>query len=232
MIRCLIIDDEPLAQKLLEDYIEKIPHLKLVGKFVNPLQAMPLLTKNKVDLVFLDIEMGSVSGMDVAELLSNGPRIIFTTAYSKYAVESYEKNALDYLMKPITFERFLAAVKKFEDDNGSKKPAKDEKDQSILFVKSGKEIIKLKYDDILFIEGMKDYVCMHTKSRKVIIHNSLKNLDENLPDNFIRAHNSWIVNLSFVEAVKDNRVTIGSKKITIGKKYRERFFNRINTSSL
>lgn len=165
-INCVIIDDEPLAQKLIKGYVEKLPFLNLLGTFVNPIQALPFLNSNNVDIIFLDIEMGEMSGLDLANTIGKSTKIIFTTAYSQHAVKSYELNALDYLVKPINFERFVIAVNKFFEKEKSAPKPEEKIEGHYIFLKTGSDIIKLEYDDIYFIEAMKDYVSFQTEAKK------------------------------------------------------------------
>jgi len=233
-IRCIIIEDEPFAQKLLQSYLEKIPYLELLATFTNPIEAYPLLHQQTVDLVFLDIEMPQLSGMQFLESLTHPPKIIFTTAYSQYAVESYEKNALDYLLKPITFERFMTAINKFpkktkDSDRtylplvSAAKPLKNEH----IFVKVDRQLIKLFYQDILYIESLRDYVQFYTLINRHIVYHSLKKLEQLLPNQFQRVHHSYIVNLDHLEQIQDNHIVLPNKKIPISKKYRDSVLNEI-----
>lgn len=231
-INCVIIDDEPLAQKLIKGYVEKLPFLNLLGTFVNPIQAIPFLNSNNVDIIFLDIEMGEMSGLDLANTIGKNTKIIFTTAYSQHAVKSYELNALDYLVKPINFERFVIAVNKFfEKEKVAVKP-EEKIEGHYIFLKTGSDIVKLDYDDIYFIEAMKDYVSFQTDAKKIIVHNSLKNLEETLPAQFCRVHNSYMVNLKKIIQIKDNHVYVKDIKIAISKKYRDNFLSIIKNKSL
>ncbi|OJJ19114.1 hypothetical protein BKI52_20065 [marine bacterium AO1-C] len=227
-IRCIIIEDEPFAQKLLQSYIEKIPYLELLATFTNPIESYPLLHQQTIDLVFLDIEMPQLSGMQFLESLAHPPKIIFTTAYSQYAVESYEKNALDYLLKPITFERFMAAVNKFPPSTEAPitmpqpssivaEPPKDEH----IFVKVDRQLIKLFYQEILYIESLRDYVQFYTLDQRHIVHHTLKKLAQLLPEQFHRVHHSYMVNLDHLEQIRDNHIILPNKEIPISKKYRD-----------
>jgi two-component system, LytTR family, response regulator len=228
MIRCLIVDDEPLAISLLENHIAQIPFLSLSGKCFHALETLDFLQKNTVDLVFLDINMPHLTGMQLKVLLPENQRVIFTTAYSEYAVESYEKNAVDYLLKPITFERFLKSVLKFKvsfEKQGIEKS--NETNSSYTFIKSGKEIIQINYDEILYIEGLKDYVSIVTENQKIVTYKRMKDLEECLPEQFQRVHLSFIVNMDKIQKITDNQIVIGEDKISLSDKYREVFLERI-----
>lgn len=217
-ISCVIVEDEPLAQKLLEGYIAKVPTLELKATFTAPIEASVYLHKQPVDLIFLDIEMQEINGMEFLETLNEQPQVIFTTAYSHYAVESYEKNALDYLLKPIKFERFLRAVNKLSTQTEA--PNAEAK-ADFIYVKSDRQLIKLYHDDIYFIKSMSDYVVFHTENNTYIVHHALKKLVELLPAQFLRVHYSYIINLDKVEKLQDNHLHIQNEPIPIGVRFRE-----------
>lgn len=226
---CLVIDDEPYAVNLLQEYISQVPYLQLVHKCYNALEALEFLKTSKADLILLDINMPHLSGMQLARLLPPSQALIFTTAYSEFAVESYEQNALDYLVKPITFERFLKAVQKavrvlptLEGEVLHHPGAKR------LFLKTGKAMVQVSYDDVLFIEGLKDYVLFHTREGKHIVYKRMKELEETLPDNFSRVHLSFIVNRDHIQRIEDNHVFISAQRISVSDKYRDTFLEKIN----
>jgi two-component system, LytTR family, response regulator len=226
MIKCLIADDEPLAVSLLEDYILQTSSLKLLHKCHSGIDAFNYCKNNDIDLLFLDIDMPKLTGMELVSLLSPKQKIIFTTAYREYAVQSYEKNAIDYLLKPITFERFMQAVVKAE-----KAILKDvqqdevaDLDEDSVFVKSGKTIIKVAFNQIFFIEGLKDYVTFHTLNERLVVYKRMKELEETLPPFFLRVHNSYIINTHLISKVEDNHAVIGNKKIPISEKYKANFW--------
>lgn len=223
-ISCIIVEDEPLAQKLLEGYIAKVPTLELRATFTAPIEASMYLREQPVDLIFLDIEMQEINGMEFLETLNYQPQVIFTTAYSHYAVESYEKNAVDYLLKPIKFERFLRAVNKL--------PAKPEASPTeaksdFIYVKSDRQLIKLFHNDIFFIKSMNDYVIFHTEQKNYIVHHALKKLEELLPGQFMRVHYSYITNLDKVDKLQDNHLHVLAERIPIGASYREATMQRL-----
>ena len=226
-MRCLIIDDEPYAVNLLAEYIIQVPYLSLQHKCYNAIEALDYLKNNKVDLVFLDINMPLLSGMQLASLLPAGQLFIFTTAYSEFAVESYEKNAVDYLLKPITLDRFLKAVAKALQllqplQTTAQSPANK------MFLKSGKTIVQLEYDDIWFIEGLKDYVVFHTGQGKHIAYKRMKELEESLPPQFSRVHNSYIINRDHVQRIEYNHVCMGDSRIPVSEKYRSGFLQKVD----
>lgn len=227
-IRCLIVDDEPLAVNLLEGYITQVPFLSLSGKCYNAMEALAFLHKQEVDLVFLDINMPKLSGLEMAGSLSQ--LIIFTTAYSQHAVESYEKDAVDYLLKPITFDRFVRAVNKAynlykrngEDNAPVRKP------EPVFYIKSGKSMVKVNLDEVLFIEGLKDYVSFHTAQHKHVVYKRMKELEDILPGNFSRIHNSFIVNRDHIQKIEQNQVYIHEQALPVSDKYREVFFREVS----
>ena len=228
-IRCHIVEDEPMASKLLQLYVSKLPVLSLVAVSDNPLHALESLKANPVDLLFLDIRMPEMTGLSLLEVLSNRPLAIFTTAYSEFALESYELDVVDYLKKPITFERFVKAVGKAEQRLQVLDPARESSvGAGYIFVKEGTRFVKVNIDEILFIEGLKNYVAIHTATQKVISHQRLKALEDQLPaENFIRVHNSYIIAKSAISSVKDNEVRIGTATIPIGETYLKAFMDFI-----
>lgn len=230
-IKCLIADDEPLAVDLLADYVSKAPGLVLVHQSYNALEALEYLKDNPVDLVFLDINMPQLSGMQLAKLLPAGTLFIFTTAYSEFAVASYDMNAVDYLLKPITFDRFLKAA------NKASQLVKQEggvgrSDDDALFVKTGKKIIRLQYQEILFIEGLKDYVVFHTAQTKHIVYKRMKELEETLPASFSRVHNSYIINRDHLQKIEDGSVYVADQPVPVSDKYKENFLRMVNSRLL
>lgn len=242
-IKCLIVEDEELARDLLEKFIEKIPHLEVVGKCENPLLAMEVLQKEKVDLMFLDIQMPELTGVEFLKMLPNKPVVIFTTAYPSYALEGYQLDVTDYLLKPFSFERFVQAVNKAsemirlkagnnlptEQANNTSTSSKTAPSKEYLLVNSEHKIIKIKYSDIRYIEAMREYVAYHTHSQgRVLSLMSLKKLEVDLPDaQFIRIHKSYIINVNEVGALEGNMVHIGKDKIPIGASYKEGVVGKI-----
>jgi len=213
MIRCIVIDDEEMARRLLEKYIAKIPNLKLMDSFENPLEALTLLSNDSVDLVFLDIQMPEIKGTDFARSIHKNVKIIFTTAYSEYALEGFELSAMDYLLKPITFNRFLAAVQKYPE-------VKDLSSETTISIKSGYDLIKVPTADIRFIMSESEYVTYFLKDRKIMSYNSLKSLEIQLDSsNFMRVHRSYIVNKSFISGISGRNLLLGDTKIPVSKTY-------------
>jgi DNA-binding LytR/AlgR family response regulator len=236
ILNCWIVDDEPLAVSLLESYVNKVPFLKLTGKYSNALSAMQNIANEKVDVLFLDIQMPEVNGMDFAYTISLHTRVIFTTAFSEYAVEGYRVNALDYLLKPFSFEEFVAAAKKayhwFEIVQQKPIPEIDkERDKVGIFVKSEYKYLHILYENILYIEGLKDYVKIFTLDslKPILSLMSLKQLEEDLPfGNFVRVHRSYIINIDKISSINKNRIIIDKKQIPIGETYKKQFMNLID----
>lgn len=241
-MNCLIVDDEPLAQIVLEDYIKTIPFLTLVGKCSSAFQAFDMLRSSKVDLIFLDILMPNVSGIDFINSLDQRPSFIFTTAYSEHALEGFNLNAIDYLLKPIPFERFLKAVNKAYDlyslrtakNNPVIEPVSAHKYEGFILVKSDYQTQRIDLQDITYIEGLKDYVKIFLLSGKpVVTLNSLKNMAEKLPpEMFTRVHKSYIVSVNKINSIVRNRIIIGEKWIPIGENYKLLFYETIQKHDL
>jgi DNA-binding LytR/AlgR family response regulator len=225
-LSCLVVDDEPLARNLLSDYVKKIPSLNLIGTCDGALQAIEFLKKNSVDLLFLDIQMPELTGIGLLRSIPKKPLVIFTTAYSEYALEGYELDVIDYLLKPITFERFIKAINKVQAHVTSSRPsvAPQVLADDFIFVKDGTKLVKIMINDILYVEGLKDYVTIHTDKQKVVSLQRLKSLEEQLPTSiFIRIHNSFIVSLRSIKSVHKNEVEIGNAFIPVGETYRKSF---------
>lgn len=227
-LKCLIVEDEPLARNLLVEYVKKVSYLELTEASSNPLQALEVLRNNAIDLMFLDIQMPEITGITLLKTLQKKPLVILTTAYSEYALESYDLDVVDYLLKPITFDRFLRAV-----DKASQRihtpavmpevPAADPT-TPFVFIKDGTKLVKINYDDILFVEGLKDYVTIVTKTQKVVSLQRLKSLEIQLPaDKFIRVHHSYIIALKAIDTIHKGEVQIGTHFIPISDSYRKAF---------
>jgi two-component system, LytTR family, response regulator len=219
-LKCMIVDDEPAAVNLLEALIAQATSWQLAAKCYNALEAIAFLKDNDVDLIFMDISMPQVNGIELAGLLSPEKRIVFTTAHSEYAAESYSFNTIDYLLKPITLKRFLAAVVKIEDHFKVHKE-EDILDREYFFVKSGKEHRKILLNDILFFESQKEYVRVVTAAFEVLTYRRLKDIEAQLSMPFVRVHQSFIVNMRQMTRIQDNHVHIGDKRIPVGEKFRD-----------
>jgi DNA-binding LytR/AlgR family response regulator len=219
-----------MANKLLQLYVSKLPQLKLIAVSDNPLHALESLKTNPVDLLFLDIRMPEMTGLAFLEVLQNRPLAILTTAFSEFALESYDLDVVDYLKKPITFERFVKAVGKAEQRLQQTEPVKEKPgDTGYLFVKEGTRFVKLNLDEILFIEGLKNYVAIHTITQKIVSLQRLKTLEDQLPAHkFIRVHNSYIVAKGAISSVKENEISVGAAKIPIGETFLKAFMDFID----
>jgi two-component system response regulator LytT len=228
MITTIAIDDEPLALHLVAGYIEKTPGLKLIGKFDNPIDAAEFLTGTVVDLIFVDIQMPDLSGIEFTRLMEKGPKVIFTTAFEKYALEGYKLEIVDYLLKPFSYEEFLVAVHKVQKllSLEQKVPAKVDVNNEFLFLKSDYKIKRINFNDILYIEGLKDYIKVYTQNapKPVLSLTSLKLLESKLPDNkFMRVHRSFIVNLEKIDTIERSRIIFGKEYIPVSDQYKDRF---------
>ena len=229
-MRCIIIDDEPLAVDVLETYLNKIGGIEIVAKCNNPLEAITIFNKHQVDLVFLDIEMPNLTGLDLVKTVQNIPQFIFTTAYPQHAIEGFELNATDYLVKPIPFQRFLKAVSRAKEKYELEKSittqsntSSEENNNDFIFIKSEYENIKVNLQDIEYIEGLKDYIKIHLKeqSKTLLTLSSFKSILEKLPSNFIRTHRSYIVNIDCIRALQKTNVVINGIRIPIGETYKK-----------
>ncbi|OAV43702.1 LytTR family DNA-binding domain-containing protein [Lewinella sp. 4G2] len=225
-LNCLVVDDEELARRLVINYCERVPYLNVVGEAANPLIASQLLREHDVDILFLDIQMPEMKGTDLLRTLRHPPAVILTTAYSEYALESYELDVTDYLLKPFSFERFLKAVGKVSESRpGPVSPiysapaAAPEK--SYQLVKSEHKLFRIAHADILYVESAREYVIYHTATGKTMALGSLKALEESLPANFMRIHKSYIVAKDKVEMLEGNQVKVGAKMLPVGGSYRE-----------
>ncbi|GAB3936114.1 LytR/AlgR family response regulator transcription factor [Larkinella terrae] len=234
MIRCLVVDDERLALEVMENYIEKIPFLQLVQLCSSPLQALQVLSQTPVDLLLVDIEMPELTGLQFLRTLKDPPFVILTTAYQEFALEGFAVNAIDYLLKPIPFERFLSAIHKVQQRMGAstrEAPLPGPPEVAVsesIFIKSESRTVRVDIADILFAESRKDYVLIHTQDRKWITQLTLSRLEEKLPpSHFVRIHRSFIVAIHKMDSIDRNRVEIGGKYLPIGDFYRENLLKRI-----
>jgi DNA-binding LytR/AlgR family response regulator len=227
-MKCIIADDEQLARNLVESYVAKVPFLELVASCKNGIEASEILLKEDIDLLITDIQMPELLGTDLVKSLPHPPLVIFTTAYKDYAVEGFELSAIDYLLKPFAFERFLTAVnkaKEIHEGNGNKE-VNLKKDY--LTIKADHKLYKVQYQDISYIEGQREYVSFHTPTGRITALLSLKHLEESLPsDTFIRCHKSYIVNKHMVEALEGNALVIKEKSIPIGQSYKEKVVKEV-----
>jgi len=238
-MRCVIIDDEPLAVDVIESYLLQIGNMEIVAKCNNPLEAITILNKKKVDLVFLDIEMPNITGIDLVKAVENIPQFIFTTAYPQYALDGFNLNATDYLVKPIPFHRFLKAIsrakEKYELEHNLSVNVSSAglpevmANNDFIFVKSEYENIKIEVKDIRYIQGLKDYIKIYTRnSQKAILTlSSFKEILEKLPNQFLRVHRSFIVNISCITALQKTKLVIDNIRIPIGETYKVEVLKRL-----
>lgn len=229
-ISCIAIDDEPIALGIVVSHIKKIPYLELLAEFDNPIDASEYLQENEVQLIFLDINMPDLSGVEFARTLDKNSKVIFTTAYDKYAVEGFQLHALDYLLKPISYEVFANSVKHAKEyfdlveSKQSEIPINTE--DNYLFVKADYQIHRIEFDDILYFEGLKDYVKLYIESasKSIVFYSTMKSLEEKLPlDRFMRVHRSFIVSLHKIKTIERDRILFGNKRIPISKQYKSGF---------
>jgi DNA-binding LytR/AlgR family response regulator len=235
MINCIALDDEPLALDLLEDNIRKVPFLNLVKKCNNSIEASELMAKEKIDLIFLDIEMPNISGISFLKSLKYKPMVIFITAYEKYAIEGFELDVLDYLLKPVSFDRFFkSANKALEYYSYITAPEPNiAKTSKFIFVKADYKIIKINFSEILYIEGLKDYIKIYAGKNPILTLSSMKVIEDKLPSSdFIRVHKSFIVSIQKIESISKSRIHIGDKEIPVSDSYREEFFKVIENNNL
>ncbi len=230
MIRCLVVDDEPLAREAIITYIEKIPDLALVGECENGIQAMSILRENHIDLIFLDIEMPEIDGISFLKYLKKNPGVIFTTAYRNYAVEAFDLDVIDYLLKPISFDRFLKAIDKFyERKNLPVSHSEIIKDnRSFINIKANRKTYKIDVEKIVYIEGLKDYVKIICTDESIVTHDSLSNLEDILKKfGFIRIHNSFLVATDKIKSFNSESVFLEEKELPISRTYKKNVLSQL-----
>jgi len=235
-VNCIAVDDEPLALDVIESHLKQIPSFNLLARCSSAIEANEFLNQNQVDLIFLDIEMPEMTGIDFLKTLSQKPKVIFTTAYPNYALEGYNLDVVDYLLKPISFDRFLQAINKVQ---RQLKPVQNDVSNAVaakqesIFVKADKKLIRIFLDDICYLEGMKDYVKICTENDMIAALMTMKHIDEVLPDDrFVRVHKSYIINLSKIKSIVGNSIEIDKKLVPIGKSYKEAFFEHLDGFNL
>lgn len=228
-IRTILIDDEPLARKGLKEYIEDVDFLQLTGTFEDPLKAMKIFSEGQVQLVFLDIQMPRLNGLDFLKTLKQPPPVIFTTAYPQYALEGFELNAIDYLVKPISFDRFLKAVLKVKEyyELRQKNTIETQK-EDFFFIKADNKLVKIFFDEILFVEALQNYVAIHTTARKYLSYLTFRSIEDYLPaDRFIRTHKSYMVSAARIDNIEGNDIRIGDHHIPISRANKEEVMERL-----
>jgi DNA-binding LytR/AlgR family response regulator len=226
-LTCIIIEDEPLAADKLKSFIQKVPFLQLLEVFENPLQALEFLRSNEPDIIFLDIQMDQLTGIQLLETTRIKSYVIITSAFAEYALKGYELNVFDYLLKPYSFDRFLSAVNKVAEDTGSKNETRQP--ATGIFVKTEYRIENIRFDDILYVEGMQGYLRIHLRDKKIMTKQGFKSLMDQLPaSQFIQVHKSWIVSIPKIESIERSRIKIGDKLIPVGDAFKDEFFARIH----
>jgi DNA-binding LytR/AlgR family response regulator len=222
-IKCIIIDDEPLAIKVVERHLKEFEYMELIDSFNTPIAALPLIDKEEIDVIFLDINMPKMSGLDFIRTLTHKPHIVITTAYREFAVESFDLDVLDYLVKPIPFGRFLKTINKITKRIGLEKEKINKisiKDEPFIFLKVDKKLMKIKLNDILFIESLKDYIKVITILGDYLVHKSMTSISEELPsNNFIRIHRSYTIAINKISFVEGNSIMVANRRIPIGRNY-------------
>jgi len=234
VFKCIILDDEPPATRILENYIGKVNFLEKSAVFNDSLKALEFLNTQAADVIFLDIQMPQLTGLQISRIISKDIKVIFTTAYPDFALEGFELNAVDYLLKPISFERFYQAVSKLNTEP-KKEVSSNSNSSDFIFVKTdGKnKFQKLFLDEILYVESLQNYVCIHTKQQQIITHSSLKNVIESLPSmDFIQIYKSYVISLKHIESTDNFSVFINAKELPIGATFKDAFFERIDQNKI
>ena len=230
--KCVVIDDEPLAIEVIEEHLLNFDNLELAGSYTRALDAIGILNNEEIDLLFLDINMPGISGMEFLKSLSNPPKVIFTTAYRNFAVDAFDMDAVDYLLKPISFERFLKATNRFFSQSVSSAEKNDNPPATIknfIVVKSDKKNYKLRFEDIVLIESLDNYVKIHTDDLSIVCYRKLSDIEKELPaEHFSRIHRSYIVNIAKIKVFTTSWVQIGNQKFTIGRNYKAQFLSRLS----
>ena len=234
-IRCLIVDDKPLAIDILADYVNKVPFLELAATTTNPVEGLSLLNEQKIDLVFLDIQMPELTGLQFIRIAGKQCKVILTTAYAEYALDGYEHDVLDYLLKPISFDRFYRAAEKIRNQSStikselSKRVQEDLRVIEYLFVKTEHRIQKINLHDIVFIEGLQNYIDINTVNGRVLSLQTLKKIEEQLPQrDFVRVHKSFIISLRHITSIERGRIAVINRLIPLGENYRDTFYTLIH----
>jgi len=226
-LTCVILDDEPMAVALLSKYVEKTATFRLLKATTNAFEVLELVANNPVDVVFIDIQMPELNGLQLMEMMGSKTKFVITSAYSEYALQGYEHNVIDYLLKPVSFERFYKTVLKIQDlfqKAASENVLQtEEKQEDFLFVKTDGKLVRINLSDLLFVEGLKDYLYLYLRNEKLIVLDTLKEFENKLPQEFMRVHKSYIIRLGAIETVERNRVFIGGKIIPIGDTYKVKF---------
>jgi len=236
MYKCIIVDDEPIAIRVIKNHLSSFPDFELVAECSNALDAMPILSREKIDLIFCDIQMPQLTGVDFIKTLSHRPKVIFVTAFRDYAIEAFELNVVDYLLKPVSFERFTKAIHNFlelqslEQGSAAVSDIENAQQRNYLFLKADKKHYKVNLNDIIYFESLGDYVIAFTTQKKIVTKERLSNLVESLPkDKFLQIHRSHIISVSKIESVGPGFVEINGKKLSIGRSFRKQVHDFIDT---
>ena len=237
--KCLIVDDEPLARDLMRSHIGKLENFEIVAECGDAMKALNALRSNPVDLMFMDIQMPQITGIEFLRTLRNPPRVIITTAYRQYALEGFELDVVDFLLKPITFERFLKSINKYYqvnvEESKNNSPVMNDaynNDEAFIYVKENKKVMKVHLNEILYMEGLSEYVQIYTKNKKIVTKNSMTNMESKLPDNeFMRIHKSYIVSMSKIQAFTSTTVEIPGKQLPIGRSYKNSVIEALQVQS-
>ncbi|HLV23702.1 MAG TPA: LytTR family DNA-binding domain-containing protein [Moheibacter sp.] len=233
VLNCIIVDDEPPAIRILQKYVEQLPDLNCVATADKSIEALQLVQELKPDILFLDIQMPELTGIQLSTLLKDKVQIIFTTAYAQFALEGFELNAVDYLLKPISFERFIQAIEKVRLRGRNANSNKSETEDYFFVKTDGKNRFKkIDLSEVFYLESIKNYVVIHTENDEIITYNTLKYFEENLPENFVKIHKSYLVSLHKIEKTDTNEVWISGKNLPLGDTYKNDFFERINRKIL
>lgn len=227
-MKCLIVDDEPLAQEVIENYIARIPNLQVVKKCNDAIEAFEAMKKEKIDLIFLDIQMPVIDGLGFLKSVKKTPAVIITTAFPQHALESYDFDVTDYLLKPISFERFLKAVNKVVDQKKNASSDPSEQMTDFIFLKVDGKLIKVNFSEIMYVEGMKDYLKVFLKDKFYVVHQTMKRFEESLPyQRFVRVHKSYIVSLAAVKTIIGNYIEVNDQHIPIGANYKDELIKQV-----
>lgn len=228
-ISCIILDDEPMAVSLLSKYVDKTATLELVKATTNPFEVLEIIATVPVDVIFIDIQMPELTGIQMMEMIGNKAKFIITSAYSEYALKGYEHNVVDYLLKPISFDRFYKSIAKLQDISSASKTVEtrvkiEEEQEDFLFVKTDGRLVKISLNDLFFVEGLKDYLYLHLRNEKLIVLDTLKDFEAKLPQtSYMRVHKSYIIRLDKIETIERNRIFIQDKIIPVGDTYKAKF---------
>lgn len=229
-MNCIVVDDDEFSRTVVKQLIERTPNLTLVAECEDAIEVFGILKNNQIDIAFLDVEMPEMSGIDLVKALKNLPQIILITSRAEYAVEAFEYNVTDYLVKPVKYVRFLKAVEKAENNikSSTSQPEDTTEEQNYVFIKSDSKIIRLHLDEVHFVEALSDYVVLNTQTKKHVMHGTMKSMVQKLGDQFIRVHRSFIVNRNKIEAIEDTKVVMPTKIIPIGASYKSKFIEKLN----